>query len=111
MQGKAQIDQALRQKSDAKEIPGVVAMAATGKEVVYQGAFGKRDLSEDVAKNREDQRHPAERQRDRIAGQQQHADANHQQNGEDFGQTHLSGPPRLSRRRSSCHRPSPPRPS
>src|ERR1700688_3035245 len=49
MQGKAQIDQVLRQKSDAKEIPGVVAMAATGKEVVYQGAFGKRDLSKDDA--------------------------------------------------------------
>ena len=31
--------------SDAKEIPGVVAMAATGKELIYQGAFGKRDLS------------------------------------------------------------------
>src|SRR6202165_3243778 len=49
MQSKAQIDQVLRQKSDAKEIPGVVAMAATGKEVVYQGAFGKRDLSRDDA--------------------------------------------------------------
>ena len=49
MQSKAQIDQVLRQKSDAKEIPGVVAMAATGKEVIYQGAFGKRDLSKDDA--------------------------------------------------------------
>jgi CubicO group peptidase (beta-lactamase class C family) len=47
MQSKAQIDQILRQKSDAKEIPGVVAMAATGNEVIYQGAFGKRDLSKD----------------------------------------------------------------
>ena len=45
MQSKAQIDQILRQKSDAQEIPGVVAMAASGKEVIYQGAFGKRDLS------------------------------------------------------------------
>jgi CubicO group peptidase (beta-lactamase class C family) len=45
MQGKAQIDQALRQKCDAGEIPGVVAMAASGNEVIYQGAFGKRDLS------------------------------------------------------------------
>ncbi len=42
---KAQIDQILRQKSEAKEIPGVVAMAANGNEVIYQGAFGKRDLS------------------------------------------------------------------
>ena len=45
MQGKAQIDEVLRQKSDAVEIPGVVAVAASGKEVIYQGAFGKRDLS------------------------------------------------------------------
>ena len=49
MQSKAQIDQVLRQKSDAKEIPGVVAMAANSKEVIYQGAFGKRDLSRDDA--------------------------------------------------------------
>ena len=49
MQSKAQIDQILRQKSEAKEIPGVVAMAATGNEVIYQGAFGKRDLSKDDA--------------------------------------------------------------
>jgi methyl acetate hydrolase len=49
MQSKAQIDQILRQKSDAKEIPGAVAMAANGKEVIYQGAFGKRDLSKDDA--------------------------------------------------------------
>ena len=49
MQGKAQIDQVLRQKCDAKEIPGVVAMAADGNEVIYQGAFGKRDLSKDDA--------------------------------------------------------------
>jgi CubicO group peptidase (beta-lactamase class C family) len=47
MQSKAQIDQILRQKSDAKEIPGVVAVAATDNEVIYQGAFGKRDLSKD----------------------------------------------------------------
>jgi methyl acetate hydrolase len=47
MESKAQIDQVLRQKSEAKEIPGVVAMAATGSEVIYQDAFGKRDLSKD----------------------------------------------------------------
>ena len=47
MQGKSRIDQVLRQKSDTKEIPGVVAMAASGKDVIYQGAFGKRDLSKD----------------------------------------------------------------
>ena len=49
MQSKAQIDQVLRQKSDAREIPGVVAIAATSNEVTYQGAFGKRDLSKDDA--------------------------------------------------------------
>ncbi|MEK9280779.1 MULTISPECIES: serine hydrolase domain-containing protein [unclassified Bradyrhizobium] len=45
MQSQAEIDQVLRQKSDAKEIPGVVAIAASGNDVLYQGAFGKRDLS------------------------------------------------------------------
>src|SRR3984893_13321852 len=49
MQSKAQIDEILRQKSDAREIPGVVAMAANSKELIYQGAFGKRDLSKDDA--------------------------------------------------------------
>ncbi|MDP1882516.1 MAG: serine hydrolase domain-containing protein, partial [Bradyrhizobium sp.] len=49
MQSQAQIDQLLRQKCDAGEIPGVVAMAANGNEVIYQGAFGKRDLSKDDA--------------------------------------------------------------
>jgi len=43
----ARIDDALRRASNAKEIPGVVAMAASGKEVVYQGAFGKRNLGKD----------------------------------------------------------------
>src|SRR5215475_15104394 len=47
MQSKAQIDQILRQKSDAQEIPGVVAVAANGHEMMYEGAFGKRDLSKD----------------------------------------------------------------
>src|SRR6202047_5160762 len=47
MQGNAQIDQLLRQKTDAREIPGVVAIAANSTEVIYQGAFGKRDLSRD----------------------------------------------------------------
>ncbi len=49
MQSNSQIDQVLRQKCDAREIPGVVAIAADGKEVIYQGAFGKRDLSKDDA--------------------------------------------------------------
>lgn len=45
MQSQDQIDEILRQKSDAREIPGVVAIAASGNDVLYQGAFGKRDLS------------------------------------------------------------------
>jgi CubicO group peptidase (beta-lactamase class C family) len=49
MQSKAQIDQILREKTEAKEIPGVVAVAARGNETIYQGAFGKRDLSKDDA--------------------------------------------------------------
>jgi CubicO group peptidase (beta-lactamase class C family) len=47
MQSKAQIDQNLRQKCEANGIPGVVAMAVNGNELIYQGAFGKRDLSRD----------------------------------------------------------------
>ncbi len=49
MQTKSEIDQLLRQKCDAKAIPGVVAMAATGNDVLYQGAFGKRELGKDDA--------------------------------------------------------------
>jgi methyl acetate hydrolase len=45
MQSQSEIDQLLRRMSDAKEIPGVVAVAATSKETIYQGVFGKRDLS------------------------------------------------------------------
>lgn len=49
MANSAQIDQTLRQACEAKDIPGVVAMAATGKDIIYQNAFGKRDLSKDDA--------------------------------------------------------------
>ncbi|HEY0909753.1 MAG TPA: serine hydrolase domain-containing protein [Bradyrhizobium sp.] len=49
MQSQAQIDRLLRQQTEAGTIPGAVAIAATSKEVIYQGAFGKRDLSGDVA--------------------------------------------------------------
>jgi CubicO group peptidase (beta-lactamase class C family) len=41
----AGIDQAFRKATDAKEVPGVVAVAATGDGVLYEGAFGKRDLA------------------------------------------------------------------
>jgi methyl acetate hydrolase len=49
MQGKAQIDKILSQMSEAKEIPGAVAIAARGNDIIYQGAFGKRDLGKDAA--------------------------------------------------------------
>jgi methyl acetate hydrolase len=49
MQDYPQIDRVLRDKTDAGEIPGLVAMAATGKDLIYQGAFGRRDLSSNVA--------------------------------------------------------------
>jgi len=39
------IDQTLRQAAEAKDVAGVVAMAATEDGVLYQGAFGKRDLA------------------------------------------------------------------
>jgi methyl acetate hydrolase len=45
----ADIDQILRSATDTGAIPGAVAIAATGKETIYQGAFGKRDLSGDTA--------------------------------------------------------------
>src|SRR5215510_2314360 len=49
MQTQSEIDQLLRRKCDAREIPGVVAVAATASETIYQGAFGKRDLTKDDA--------------------------------------------------------------
>ncbi len=52
MPSHSEIDQVLRQQTDAGEIPGVVAIAATADEVIYQGAHGKRDLSKDDAMTR-----------------------------------------------------------
>jgi methyl acetate hydrolase len=49
VQDQAQVDEVLRQRSFSQEIPGVVAMAATADEVIYQGAYGKRDLGKDNA--------------------------------------------------------------
>jgi methyl acetate hydrolase len=40
-----EIDRALQATVSAREIPGVVAMAANGQSVVYQGAFGFRDMA------------------------------------------------------------------
>jgi CubicO group peptidase (beta-lactamase class C family) len=45
VQPHAQIDAVLRQATEAKEVPGVVAMAATEKGLLYEGAFGTRDLA------------------------------------------------------------------
>jgi methyl acetate hydrolase len=43
-QSRARIDDVLRQAVDGKEVPGVVAMAATDKGPLYEGVFGTRDL-------------------------------------------------------------------
>jgi len=43
------IDQVLKRAVDAKDVPGVVALAATDRSIVYQGAFGKRELGKDAA--------------------------------------------------------------
>src|SRR6476660_6525746 len=40
-----EIDSALQASVSAREIPGVVAMAALGQSVVYEGAFGFRDMA------------------------------------------------------------------
>src|SRR3984893_17786100 len=41
----AEIDTVLRRATEAKEVPGVVAVAATDKGILYEGAFGTRDLA------------------------------------------------------------------
>ena len=48
------IDAAFTQAVDTEAMPGIVAMAATDKGVIYEGAFGKRDLSTNTA---DDARH------------------------------------------------------
>ena len=45
----ARIDGVLQQAVDAKDVPGVVAMAATDKGVLYEGAFGLRALDQRTA--------------------------------------------------------------
>jgi CubicO group peptidase (beta-lactamase class C family) len=49
MQDETEIDRLLRQQTEAGRIPGVVAIAASGSEVIYQGAFGKRDSAQAAA--------------------------------------------------------------
>src|SRR5581483_6031529 len=42
------VDQALRRAVDAGQVPGVVALAADDTGVVYEGAFGKREVGKDA---------------------------------------------------------------
>ena len=43
---RARIDGVLKQAVDAREVPGVVAMAATPRGLLYEGAFGVRALDQ-----------------------------------------------------------------
>ncbi len=45
----ARIDAALSRTVEAREVPGVVALAATDNGVMYEGAFGTRDLAKGPA--------------------------------------------------------------
>jgi len=47
------IDAALSRAVEAKEVPGVVAMAATDAGVLYEGAFGLRDIKSGPAMTRD----------------------------------------------------------
>jgi methyl acetate hydrolase len=44
VQSLARIDAALSRAAEAKEVPGVVALAATETGIMYEGAFGLRDI-------------------------------------------------------------------
>jgi methyl acetate hydrolase len=48
-----QVDAALRAAVSAEDVPGVVAMAATEADVVYEGAFGSRRIHEGPAMTRD----------------------------------------------------------
>jgi methyl acetate hydrolase len=43
------IDRVLKNSTDRGDVPGVVAMAATGEGPIYQGVFGKRTLPDGAA--------------------------------------------------------------
>jgi methyl acetate hydrolase len=47
----ARIDKVLRSAIDRGDVPGVVAMATTRDNVIYQGAFGRRALPDGPAMN------------------------------------------------------------
>jgi methyl acetate hydrolase len=40
-----EIDRALQARVSAREVPGIVAMAANGQSIVYEGVFGFRDMA------------------------------------------------------------------
>src|SRR5437667_1529736 len=44
----ASIDKLFSQAVESKAMPGIVAVAATDKGTVYEGAFGKRELGKDA---------------------------------------------------------------
>ncbi len=46
---KAAIDQVLRQAAETRQVSGVVALAATDKGTLYEGAFGTRELPDGPA--------------------------------------------------------------
>ena len=43
------IDKRFTEATESKAMPGIVAVAATDKGVIYEGAFGKRDLGKDAS--------------------------------------------------------------
>jgi CubicO group peptidase (beta-lactamase class C family) len=49
----SQIDAMLRAATSAGEVPGVVALAATDNDIVYEGMFGRRRLPEGAAMTRD----------------------------------------------------------
>src|SRR5712671_4191540 len=46
MTPRPQVDAVLREAAESREVPGVVAMAATDRGVLYEGAFGRRALDQ-----------------------------------------------------------------
>ena len=46
--GLQNVDKAFGQAVDAKAMPGVIAVAATDKGILYEGAFGKREIGKDA---------------------------------------------------------------
>src|SRR5437016_14162352 len=44
----ASIDKLFTQATESKAMPGIVAVAGTDKGILYEGAFGKRELGKDA---------------------------------------------------------------